>query len=237
MGTGNEKKILLVDNVKTILEREKTMLNRKDFMVYTATSGEEALEMHTRENMDAIIIDQHMPGISGLEVCKKIRNNDELRHVSLIIALLSVDEDAVNRCISAGANACLKKPLIKDELLDTLARFLDVPRRQSIRIIVRIKIDAKVGSDFFIANTVDVSSTGLLFECDRDLAVGDNVEASFFLPGKDGFKQIVTRCEIMRAVPAGNGSGQLRYGVKFVDFEKGVEQDIAAFVKGKSNGS
>lgn len=237
MGNDKVKKILLVDNVKTILEREKTMLNRKDFMVYTATSGEEALELHTSENMDAIIIDQHMPGLSGIEVARKVRSNDDMKHVSLIIALLSYDEEAVSRCIEAGANACLKKPLMKDELLDTLARFLDVPRRQSIRIIVRIKIDAKIGSDFFIANTVDVSATGLLFECDRDLAIGEDVEASFFLPGKDGFKQIVTRCEIMRAVPAGNGSGQLRYGVKFVRFDSGNENDISEFVKSKSNGS
>lgn len=237
MGNTVEKKILLVDNVKSILEREKTMLNRKDFVVFTATSGEEALELHQSKNMDAIIIDQHMPGISGLEVCRKVRANEEMKRVSLIIALLSYDEDAVRRCVDAGANACLKKPLMKDELLETLAKFLDVPRRQSIRIIVRIKIDAKVGSDFFIANTVDVSATGLLFECDRELSIGDNVEASFFLPGKEGFKQIVTRCEIMRGIPSGNGNGQLRYGVKFVGFEKGEEKDIVAFVKNKTNGS
>jgi len=225
-----------VDNVRTILEREKTMLNRKDFKVFTATSGEEAIEIHRTEKMDAIIVDQHMPGISGLEVCRTIRNDGSMKEVSLIVALLSVDEAAVNRCIDAGANACLKKPLIKDELLETLAKYLDVPRRQSIRIIVRIKIDAKIGSDFFIANTIDVSATGLLFECDRSFTIGDTVEASFFLPGSEGFQRIAARCEIMRVVP-GDTEGQISYGVRFTEFEEGDEKAIADFVHKKTGGA
>jgi len=236
MGNDIEKKILIVDNVKTILEREKTMLNRKDFMVFTATSGEEALELHRKENMDAIIIDQHMPGLSGIEVCKTIRKDEDLKDVSVIVALLSYDEDAVRRCTEAGANACLKKPLMKDELLETLAKYLDVPRRQAIRIIVRIKIDAKIGSDFFIANTVDVSATGLLFECDRSLKIGDELEASFFLPGNNGFQRIMARCEIMRMVP-GAEAGMIRYGVRFADFDEGDENSITDFVRKKTGGA
>ena len=83
------KRILIVDNVRAILEREKTMLDRKDFHIFTATSGEEALKIHADEDMDAIIIDLRMPGMSGDDVCKKIRADKDLKRVSIIMATLS----------------------------------------------------------------------------------------------------------------------------------------------------
>lgn len=229
------KKILLVDNVKAILERGKSMLNRKDFQVYTATSGEEALELHAKEKMDAIIIDLKMPGMSGDEVCRKIRSAPELKKVSIIMAVLSDDPADLELCKKSGANACLLKPLQKDDLLSILAKFLEVPRRQAIRILVKVKLDAFVGGEFFIANTVDVSATGLLFECDRELKAGDVVEASFFLPGADGFHRIVAGSQVVRVVP-GEASGTTRYGVSFQEFKEGNSGQIEEFVREKTLG-
>ncbi len=229
------KKILLVDNVKTILEREKSMLHRKDFQVFTATTGQEALDLHASEKMDAIVMDLKMPGMSGDEVCRKIRSSPELKKVSIIMAVLSDDPAEMELCRASGANACLVKPLRKDDLIATLAKFLDVPRRQSIRILVKVKLDAFVGGEFFIANTVDVSSTGLLFECDRELVAGDAVEASFFLPGADGFHRMVVNSQIVRVVP-GDGEGMKRYGVSFNEFKEGDSGQIEEFVREKASG-
>jgi len=229
------KKILLVDNVKAILEREKSMIDRKDFKVFTATNGEEALALHTKEKMDAIVIDLRMPGMSGEEVCRKIRRNPVLKNVSIIMTVLSDDPSEAELCKAAGANACLLKPLRKDELISTLAKHLNVPRRQSIRILVKVRLDAHIGGEFFIANTVDVSITGLLFECERVLNVGDHVEASFFLPGTDGFHRLAIDSEIVRAIN-GEVHGSRRYGVSFKDFKEGTADQIAQFVKEKTGG-
>lgn len=229
------KKILVVDNVKSILERERSMLDRRDFQILTASSGEEALEIHKREKVDAIIMDLRMPGLSGDEVCRRIRRDDELKRVSILMATLSDDPKELDICRKAGANACIQKPLRKDEVMGLLAKFLDVPRRQSIRILVRVKIDAVIGGDFFIANTVDVSATGLLFECERELKNGDKVEASFFLPGGGSFHRIVVMSEIVRAVPNGDGKTK-RYGVSFVSFSEGTADQISEFVVSKNNG-
>src|SRR3990172_4252938 len=64
------KKVLLVDDVKLFLELEKTLLNRSNLQIFTASSGQEALEIHKREKADLILCDLYMPGMNGDEVCK-----------------------------------------------------------------------------------------------------------------------------------------------------------------------
>ena len=226
------KKVLVVDNVKSILEREKSLLNRESFLVFSATSGQEAIEIHRKEKADIIIMDLDMPDMPGDEVCRVIRTDDELKKVSIILATLYGGEDEHERCKKAGANACIKKPINKDELAEKMANLLGVPARQAIRILVKVKVEGKIGSDFFIANTVDVSVTGLLFECDHNLASGDTVEASFFLPGNGGYNRVVVKSQLMRAVPS---EGPLkRYGVRFTEFKEGTPDQIGEFIAKKT---
>jgi CheY-like chemotaxis protein len=226
------KKVLVVDNVKSILEREKSLLNRESFLVFSATSGEEAIQVHKKEKVDIIIMDLDMPDMPGDEVCRAIRSDDELKKVSIIIATLVGGEEETERCRNAGANLCIRKPINKDELAEKMANLLGVPARQAIRILVKVKVEGKIGSDFFIANTVDVSVTGLLFECDRELGAGDTVETSFFLPGNGGYNRVVVKSQLMRSVPS-EGSFK-RYGVKFTEFKEGTPQLIAEFIEKKT---
>jgi CheY-like chemotaxis protein len=228
-------KILLVDNISSVLEREKTMLDRKDFQIFTATRGDEALEIHAKEKVDVIIMDLRMPGMSGDELCRKVRASNDLKRVSIIMATLSDDPKELALCKASGANVCLQKPLRKDDVMAALSKFLDVPRRQSIRILVRVKMDGLIGGEFFIANTVDVSATGLLFECERQIAIGNTVEASFFLPGNGSFHRIVANSEIVRVVPGDTGK-EVRYGVTFREFKEGSSDQISTYVTNKTAG-
>jgi len=227
------KKVLVVDNVKSILEREKSLLNRDSFLVYSATSGEEAIQVHRKEKVDIIIMDLDMPDMPGDEVCRAIRSDDDLKKVSIILATLVGGEGDAELCRNAGANTCIKKPINRDELAEKMASLLGIPARQAIRILVKVKVEGKVGSEFFIANTVDVSVTGLLFECDHQLESGDMVEASFFLPGNGGYNRVVVKSQLMRSVPS---DGPLkRYGVRFTEFREGTPEQIGEFIA-KKNG-
>ena len=226
------KKILLVDNIRSILEREKGLLDRDIFQIFTATSGQEALDVHKKEKADIIIMCLHMAGMGGDEVCKAIRQDPELKHVSIILSTLLNDEKETLRCKLCGANDYIKKPIDRQELAVKIAKLLGVPARQSIRILIKIKIEGRLGSEFFIANTVDVSTSGLLFECERDLNIGDSVEASFFLMGTSGFSRVVVRSEVMRV--AQSAAKMKRYGVKFADFKEGNPALIGDFITRKT---
>jgi CheY-like chemotaxis protein len=226
------KKILLVDNIRPILEREKGLLDRDIFQIFTATSGQEALEVHKKEKADIIVMSLHMSGMGGDEVCRAIRQDPELKHVSIILSTLLNDEKEIERCKACGANDYIKKPIDRQELAEKVAKLLGIPARQSIRILIKIKIEGRLGSEFFMANTVDVSINGLLFECERDLSVGDSIVASFFLLGAAEFNRVVARSEVMRV--AKSGTKMKRYGVRFLDFKEGNPALIGDFIKRKT---
>ena len=225
------KKILLVDNLKSVLEREKGLLNRDAFHIFTAASGEEALAIHRNEKVDIILMDLNMPDMPGDEVTRLIRQDPELKKVSILLATLLDNEEEKDRCMQAGANATIRKPLNRDDLTEKLAEFLGIPARQAIRIIVKIKLEGKVGGDFFIANTVDVSTGGLLFECDRDIPVGSVIESSFFLPSGSGFGRIIAKAEVVRIAPS---EGYKRYGIKFIEFKEGNPELVGEFIEKKT---
>jgi len=227
------KKILLVDNVKSILDRQKSLLNRDVFQVSIAESAQEAIDLHKKEQFDLILMDMNMPGMDGAQACRAIRSDPSMKKVSILMATLTDTKEEVQKAMDSGANGHIKKPLKKEDLDQKVAALLNIPTRQSIRILVRIKLDAKIGGDFFIANTVDVSSTGLLFECDHDLKSGDSVETSFFLPSPEGFKRVVAQSEVMRVAPGANSTAK-RYGVRFVDFKEGNNDFINRFVREKT---
>lgn len=227
-----KKKILLVDNARATLEREKGFLDREIFQVLTAKSGEEAIELHRREKFDVIVMDLDMPKPAGDEVCRTIKADPELRKVSILLATLKEEGEEVERCKKAGADGHIKKPIDKQALAQSLAALLRVSARQAIRILVQVRVDGRLGNNFFIANTVDVSVSGLLFECERELKVGEAVEMSFFISGAAGFKRVVASAEVMRVAKGGDETW--RGGVRFTEFKEGSARLIGEFIEKKT---
>ena len=67
-----EKKILIVDDEASIRALFKTALTQKNYTVFTAESGEKALEILDSENIPVMFLDLNLPGINGIELCRKI---------------------------------------------------------------------------------------------------------------------------------------------------------------------
>lgn len=81
-----KKKILVVDDEADILELFKSRIKASGYDVATASNGKEALEKLISEKPDAVLLDVMMPGISGLDVLKKIREYDQNLPVFIITA-------------------------------------------------------------------------------------------------------------------------------------------------------
>ena len=103
------KKIIIADNVTSVLEEEKNALSRATCSVFTATSNEEALAIHRAEKASLIITKLDMPGLNGDELCAAIRQDAELSGVSILLICIGTDGDIV-RCRSCGANGYLPPP-------------------------------------------------------------------------------------------------------------------------------
>lgn len=103
------KTILAVDDSRTFLEELSEQLRRGGYEVAKAGSGKEALDLLAVQSVDGILLDVVMPGLSGTEVCRRIKGSPLLRNVPLIM-LTAVDEhEAMIQGINAGADDYVTK--------------------------------------------------------------------------------------------------------------------------------
>ena len=82
-------KILIVDDEPHMVELEKGILESNGYTVISATNGEEALSVLENEKPDLVILDMMMPGMSGREVCKKIRENPKTKDLRVIFVTVA----------------------------------------------------------------------------------------------------------------------------------------------------
>jgi len=116
--------ILVVDDDPLILKFVSANLRARDFDVIAAEDGESALKATKENNLDLIILDIMIPGIDGLEVCRRVREWSEVP-----IIMLSAKNDLTDKVelLNLGADDYLTKPFAIDELL---ARVVAVLRTQ-----------------------------------------------------------------------------------------------------------
>ncbi|MBI3397971.1 MAG: response regulator [Deltaproteobacteria bacterium] len=223
------KKLLLVDDVKLFLELEKTLLTRSNLHLFTAISGQEAINIHRKEKVDLILCDLYMPGMDGDEVCRRIRSEEGLKKVSIIMVTTSARD--IDMCMAAGANDYLLKPINPTELLKKVGKYVNVAMRRDVRILARIGVEGVkgVGSESFLGNTVNLSVSGVLIETRHAFTIGENVSCSFFLPGNS--TPITATGEVVRQAN-GNQPGMNYYGVKFIDIMEEDRRAIESYIKG-----
>jgi two-component system KDP operon response regulator KdpE len=115
--------ILVVDDEPQILRVLRTSFPARGYEVRTAPGGEEALDEIHKEMPDLIILDLVMPGLSGLEVCRRVREFSQVPIIVLSAKGLESDKVAA---LDIGADDYMTKPFGMDELL---ARVRAVMRR------------------------------------------------------------------------------------------------------------
>lgn len=142
-------KILVIDDHENIIEFIRLGLRYEGFQVESASDGEQGVTAAQRGNPDLVILDVMMPGINGLEVCRRLRSNPTTRDVPIL--MLTAKDEVSDRILGlrTGADDYLTKPFDFDELLERIRAIL---RRQS-----RVKA-AQAG-----ANESDINGSVLQF--------------------------------------------------------------------------
>jgi PAS domain S-box-containing protein len=103
------KRLLAVDDSITYLQELANQLREEDYVVILASSGEEALECLANQQVDGILLDLIMPGLSGQVTCKRIKQQAKWRDIPLIMLTAHDDRDAMIECINAGADDYIAK--------------------------------------------------------------------------------------------------------------------------------
>ena len=135
-----------MDDDASILELVSDVLTERDMEVRTASSGEEALELLDREPFDLILLDIMLGGVSGLEVCRRVRDR-----VSCPILFLSAKDDVkdIVKGLGLGADDYVTNPFALEELVARVQAHLrararsQAPQRegQAVLQIGQIRLD------------------------------------------------------------------------------------------------
>ncbi|MBR9990520.1 MAG: hybrid sensor histidine kinase/response regulator [Gemmatimonadetes bacterium] len=103
------ERILVVDDSPTQLEATRSLLIRNGYDVMTATTGETGLDLAREQQFDLVLSDVVMPGISGYEMCSRIKNEIENPPALVLLTTLADPRDIV-RGVECGADNYITKP-------------------------------------------------------------------------------------------------------------------------------
>ena len=162
--------ILVADDHEANRMVVQRLLQKAGHKVVCVNGGEEVLDALEIADYDTVIVDLHMPGLSGLDLLKQLRVMEAGGGSRTPVLVLSADvtPDAISRCEQAGARAFLAKPLVATTLLDVLA---DIATSGKVSQPVPVSRPEIPVSD-------DVLDPGVLDEL-RALGMGDSFEREF----------------------------------------------------------
>ncbi|MBI5667128.1 MAG: response regulator [Chloroflexi bacterium] len=116
--------ILVVDDNLPLLRNLAFLLKVAGFRVTTACSGERALEQLRRHTPDLIIADADMPGVSGFDLLGRVRADQRLHALPVILTSSRYTLDDFMLALDLGANQYMPKPFDIYDLLDTIKEML-----------------------------------------------------------------------------------------------------------------
>ncbi len=131
------KRILVVDDSPTYLHAASATLREEGYDVIEARSGEEALDMLAAQTADCILMDLMMPGLGGLEACRRIKARDGAREIPLVVVTARDDRQAMIEGLALGADDYITKAndfaVLKARVRAQLRRKQIEDERRSIR--------------------------------------------------------------------------------------------------------
>ena len=118
-----KKKILAVDDSRTALLLERTLLEPA-FDVVTASTGEEGLKQAAAERPDLILMDVEMPGMTGLEACRRLRAAPATERTPIILVTCHSELESLEGAFANGCTDYVIKPVDGTELLLKVRSYL-----------------------------------------------------------------------------------------------------------------
>ena len=124
---GNKQVILVVDDEPANFDVIEILLFKEGYDLHHRDNGADAIASLESINPDLVLLDVMMPDMDGIEVCQRLKNDRHWQHILIIIVTALSDKEDLARCIDAGADDFISKPINSTEL------------RARVRSMLRIK--------------------------------------------------------------------------------------------------
>ncbi|MCS7225703.1 MAG: response regulator [Gloeomargarita sp. SKYB31] len=154
--------ILVIDDSMVVRELISQYLEEGGYILETASNGEEAWAAICESPPDLIISDWSMPGISGIELCRRVKSDPQLQHIYFL--MLTAREDAADRVLGldTGADEFITKPINAEELRARIRAALRV--RQLTRSLMAANQRLKDQYNLLASMSLIDEETGVLNE-------------------------------------------------------------------------
>jgi two-component system alkaline phosphatase synthesis response regulator PhoP len=118
-------KVLVVDDEPDVVEILSYNLSKENFAVFKAYNGVDAIASAKLNHPDLIIMDVRMPGITGIETCRQMREIEELKQIPVLFLTADSDEYTTIHAFEAGANHFITKPVRPAILIGMIHELID----------------------------------------------------------------------------------------------------------------
>lgn len=222
------QRVLIADEIYGRLKGEKSFLDRTGIRLFHADTNRNLLALHIRERADLIIAGLDSRDMSGEALCSVIREDENLRKVSIIIVCGAGDRD-IERCSLCRANAFVSSPVSTAVLLQEAYQLLHIAPRRKARVPVSLKIEGISKGRPFVCEVRNISSSGVLLSTSAILYEGDEVRCGIRLA--DGFR-ISAAGEVVRVLGKKWGADRA-YGIRFAELRQEDADALEAFLRKK----
>jgi CheY-like chemotaxis protein len=116
----SQKTILIIDDQPFFVTLQQNLLKQQGYRVVAATSGAEGLARAKQHKPDLILLDIEMPEMNGFTVCEKLKQDEELKHIPVIILTATQDIKLNEKAFKVGAEVIVLKSVAGERLLNML---------------------------------------------------------------------------------------------------------------------
>ena len=139
-------KILVIDDSPMFCKGINTILKPLTENIHLASDGESGLKLIDKNNYDLIVTDIVMPGINGLDLCKKLRRNKTAKQIPIIIVSQFDTQNDILKGFQTGANAYISKNEVSSSLLNSAKKLLEKNALYKMKTILVVENSIVINS-------------------------------------------------------------------------------------------
>jgi two-component system alkaline phosphatase synthesis response regulator PhoP len=137
--------ILVVDDEEDIIDLLQYNLEKEGYRTIAASDGVEGIQLARQEKPDLIILDIMMPGMSGIDVCRRLRQDAYLRHTPILMLTARTEEETQVEGLDVGADIYFSKPVSIPVLSSQIRALLRTSQRSEnppdVLVVHNLEID------------------------------------------------------------------------------------------------
>src|SRR5690349_2038016 len=131
--SGGRPRILVVDDTADIAVLVTRVLEEAEFDVVTASGGSAALAALQEQRPDALVLDVHMPELTGWEVLTRIRSDPALKDLPVVMCTVRASDEDRRQAADLGADLYVTKPFALSDLVESVRRAVRTSHGEGVR--------------------------------------------------------------------------------------------------------